>query len=58
MIPACFETCPTGARIFGDLRDKDGELVNFIRDHTCMVLKPNLNTGSKLFYNALSMEVR
>ncbi len=56
--PACFETCPTGARIFGDLRDKDGELVKFIRDHTCMVLKPNLNTGAKLYYNALSMEVR
>ena len=56
--PACFETCPTGARIFGDLRDKEGELVKFIRDHTCMVLKPNLNTGAKLYYNALSMEVR
>ena len=55
--PACFETCPTGARIFGDLRDKEGDLVKFIKDHTCMVLKPNLNTGSKLFYNALSMEV-
>ena len=56
--PACFEVCPTGARIYGDLRDKEGELVKFIRDHTCMVLKPNLNTGSKLFYNGLSMEVR
>lgn len=58
MKPACFETCPTGARIFGDLRDKEGPLVQFIRDHTCMVLKPNLNTGSKLYYNGLSMEVR
>jgi Fe-S-cluster-containing dehydrogenase component len=56
--PACFETCPTGARVFGDLRDKGGDLVKFIRDHTCMVLKPNLNTGSKLFYNGLSMEVK
>jgi tetrathionate reductase subunit B len=56
--PACFEVCPTGARIFGNLRDKNGELVKFLRDHTCMVLKPNLNTGSKLYYNALSMEVR
>jgi tetrathionate reductase subunit B len=58
MSPACFENCPTKARIYGNLRDKEGSLVNFIRNHTCMVLKPNLNTGSKLFYNALSMEVR
>ena len=56
--PACFETCPTEARIFGNLRDKNDPLVAFIKTHTCMVLKPNLNTGSKLFYNALSMEVR
>jgi tetrathionate reductase subunit B len=56
--PACFANCPTKARIYGDLRDKNSELVGFIRNHTCMVLKPNLNTGSKLFYNALSMEVR
>jgi tetrathionate reductase subunit B len=58
MNPACVEVCPTEARIFGDLRDKDGELVEFLRTHTCQVLKPHLNTGSKLFYNALSAEVR
>lgn len=56
--PACFETCPTKARIYGNLRDKNGPLVEFIRNHTCMVLRPHLNTGSKLYYNALSMEVR
>ena len=56
--PACFENCPTMARIYGDLKDKNSPLVSFIKNHTCMVLKPNLNTGSKLFYNALSMEVR
>lgn len=56
--PACVEVCPTGARIFGNLRDKEGELVRFLKEHTCLVLKPHLNTGSKLFYNALSAEVR
>jgi tetrathionate reductase subunit B len=55
---ACIEVCPTHARILGNLRDKDGELVKFLKNHTCLVLKPNLNTGSKLYYNALSMEVR
>ena len=38
--PACFEICPTGARMYGDLRDKDGALVKFIKDHNCKVLKP------------------
>ena len=56
--PACVEVCPTGARIFGDLRDKNGPMVKFLKTHTCQVLKPHLNTGSKLYYNALSAEVR
>ena len=56
--PACMENCPTGARIYGDLHDMNGELHQFIKEHNCQVLKPNLNTGSKLFYNGLSSEVR
>lgn len=58
MSPACVEVCPTQARIYGDLHDKESTLVKFIKTHTCQVLKPDMNTGSKLFYNALSMEVR
>lgn len=56
--PACFEMCPTEARIFGDLNDPGSKINYFLKNHTCMVIKPNLNTGSKLFYNALSSEVR
>ena len=56
--PACIEVCPTGARIYGDLDDKEGLLNKFLKEHNCHVLKPNLNTGSKLFYNGLSAEVR
>jgi tetrathionate reductase subunit B len=56
--PACFEICPTEARIFGDLNDPKSKLYAFLKNHTCMVIKPNLNTGSKLFYNALTPEVR
>jgi Fe-S-cluster-containing dehydrogenase component len=51
------EICPTGARIYGDLKDRDSELVKFLRDHDYQVLKPHLNTGSKLFYNALTAEI-
>jgi tetrathionate reductase subunit B len=58
LAPACMETCPTGARMYGNLRDKDSEIVKFLKEHTTQVLRPNLNTGSKLYYNALSSEVR
>jgi len=56
--PACFDVCPTGARIYGDLHDKNGVMHKFLKEHNCHVLKPNLNTASKLFYNGLSAEVR
>ena len=55
--PACMEICPTSARIYGDLNDKDSELVKFLKENITHVLKPHLNTGAKLFYNALSAEV-
>lgn len=56
--PACVEMCPTGARMFGDLNDENGDLVKFLQQHNCQVLKPHLNTGAKLYYNELSAEVR
>ena len=58
LLPACFEICPTGARILGDLNDHKSELVTFLKNHTCRILKPYLNTGAKLYYNSLSEEVR
>ena len=51
------EVCPTDARIYGDLKDPESELVRFLRIHDYQVLKPHLNTGSKLFYNALTAEI-
>jgi Fe-S-cluster-containing dehydrogenase component len=58
LAPACMEVCPTGARIYGNLRDRNSELVKFLKEHTTQVLRGNLNTGAKLYYNALSSEVR
>lgn len=55
---ACTEVCPTQARILGDLNDQNGELVKFLKEHTALTLKPHLNTGCKLYYNALNQEVR
>lgn len=58
LAPACVEVCPNKARIFGNLREKGGELVAFLKDHACQVLKPHLNTGAKVYYNSLNAEVR
>lgn len=58
MAPACMEVCPTRARIYGDLNDKESELVVFLKEHSWQVLKPHMNTGAKLYYNALDAEVR
>lgn len=56
--PVCMEVCPTGARMYGNLKDRNSKIVKFLKEHTTQVLRPNLNTGSKLYYNALSSEVR
>jgi tetrathionate reductase subunit B len=56
--PACVEVCPTHARIFGNLRDKESDLVSFIQKNPTQTLKPHLNTQSRVFYNGLSSEVR
>jgi len=58
LAPACMEVCPTGARMYGNLRDKNSDLVKFLKEHTTHVLRANLNTGAKLYYNELSSEVR
>ncbi len=55
--PACMEICPTSARIYGDLNDKESDISRFKKENNTHVLKPHMNTGSKLFYNGLSSEV-
>ncbi len=57
LAPACMEVCPSKARIFGDLRDRESEIVQFLRENDYHVLKPHLNTDSKLFYNGLTSEI-
>ncbi len=56
--PACVENCPTQARLFGDLKDHDGPLNQFLREHKIQVLKPHLNTYPKVFYSGIDKEVR
>lgn len=50
-VPACVETCPTGARAFGDL-DEAGNPVQAAIDNAekSDVLKPETGANPKLFY--------
>ncbi len=58
LVPACVEICPTGARIFGELRLRSSPLTRFMRFNEIQVLKPDLNTQPKVFYAHLDGEVR
>ncbi len=55
---ACCEACPTGARRLADLKNPDDPVHEFLRTHTIQVLKPQMATGSKMFYHGLDGSVR
>jgi len=55
---ACCEVCPTEARMLGDLKNPDDPIHRFIRENKIQVLKPNMATGSKVYYNGLDGGVR
>lgn len=55
---ACCEVCPTGARMLGDLKNPTDPIHEFLRTHKVQVLKPQMATGSKTYYNGLDGSVR
>jgi Fe-S-cluster-containing dehydrogenase component len=55
---ACAEVCPTGARQLADLKNPDDPIHAFLREHAIQVLKPQMATGSKVFYSNLDGAVR
>jgi Fe-S-cluster-containing dehydrogenase component len=54
----CCETCPTGARQLGDLKNPKDPIHAFLREHKVHVLKPQMATHSKVYYNGLDGSVR
>ena len=48
--PACVVTCPTDARIFGDLEPENGKLQKLIRDRKGWTLLPECKTKPSVFY--------
>jgi Fe-S-cluster-containing dehydrogenase component len=55
---ACCEVCPTGARMLGDLKDPEDPIQAFLRENMVQVLKPQMATGSKVYYADLDGSVR
>ena len=55
---ACVENCPTGARQLIDLKNPKDPIHEFLRTHYVQVLKPQMATGAKVFYNDLDGSVR
>lgn len=56
--PACVAVCPTEARKFGDLKEKDSEVKKLIDVERVEVLRPELNTVPFCFYIGLDRSVR
>jgi len=48
--PACMDVCPTGARRFGNLLDKDSEVSQIMKKKKVFALKEELNTAPQFFY--------
>jgi len=55
---ACCEVCPTAARQLGDLKNPEDPIHELLRTHKVQVLKPNMATGAKIYYNGLDAAVR
>jgi Fe-S-cluster-containing dehydrogenase component len=55
---ACCEACPTGSRQLADLKNPKDPIHEFMKLHSVQVLKPQMATGAKVFYNDLDGSVR
>ena len=48
--PACVTTCPTDARVFGDLEDPDSRVSTLIRDRDGTQPLPEMGTNPSVYY--------
>jgi tetrathionate reductase subunit B len=55
--PACVETCPTGALIFGNIRDPNSQISKVLSTNRVVVLKQIMATYPHVFYINLDMDV-
>lgn len=48
--PACVESCPSKARVFGDLHNPQGEFADYVKKAKLIVRKPESKTGPQIHY--------
>lgn len=53
LLPACVETCVSGARVFGDLNDPDSTVSKMVADMPTQVLKQTMGTEPQVYYIGL-----
>ena len=51
------EACPTGARLFGDLKNPDDPVTKLFEERQWLVLKPEMYTSPMCLYVELPKEV-
>ncbi len=55
--PACVLGCPTGTRVFGDLKDPNSPLYDALHKEKATMLKRHLGTEPKVYYTDLHREI-
>lgn len=53
LLPACVETCIGGARVFGDINDKNSDVYKLFNNYSTTVLKESQGTKPQTFYISL-----
>jgi molybdopterin-containing oxidoreductase family iron-sulfur binding subunit len=57
-VPACVESCPAGAIVFGDLNDPTSEVARLARDGHSFRILEKLGTEPKIYYRTTRPWVR
>lgn len=55
LLPACVQTCPTGAMTFGDVNNPLSDISRLLASNPVQVLKPEKDTRPHVFYIAADM---